>query len=226
MSSEKMKFVGGALCLDFVNTVDVWTEGASRTDRHPYGDTPLCEQLVDYEALVQWGQLANVLGAREAGEMIKQGQHDTTAASEVLQRAMRLRRSLYRLFKSMLHGWKPDPADLDVLHRELAIARAHERLVHHRGIFEWRFENLHDELDRILWPVTRSAAELLCSADLTRLRQCRSAQCGWLFLDTTRNHSRSWCDMSDCGNLDKVRRFRQKQPSAARARAPRSSIAG
>jgi predicted RNA-binding Zn ribbon-like protein len=213
-----MKFVGGTLCLDFVNTVDVWTNGDSGTDRHPYGDTPLREQLVDYEALAQWGQLAQVLGAREGRQLIGQGQLDSVAASGVLQRARLLRRSLYRLFKSILHGWKPDPADLDVLNGELAIARAHERLVHHRGGFEWRFEVLPNELDRILWPVASSAAELLCSAELAKLRQCRSTQCGWLFLDTTRNHSRSWCDMSDCGNLNKVRRFRQKQPSTGATR--------
>lgn len=221
-----MKFVGGALCLDFVDTVDVWTAGAGRPDHHPYGDTPLRDQLVDYEALARWGRLAKVLDAREAGQLSKQAQHDATEASAVLERALRLRRSLYRLFKSMLHGWKPDAADLDVLHRELAIARAHERLVHHRGGFAWSFEDLPDALDRILWPVARSAAELLCSAELAKLRQCRSEECGWLFLDTTRNHSRSWCDMNDCGNLDKVRRFRQRQLGSASSGARGRRAAG
>lgn len=208
-----MKFVGGELCLDFVNTVDVWT--ASGSDCHPYGDMPLRDKLVDYEALARWGRLAEVLGARKAGQLLKHAQTDEAEAAAVLQRALVLRHALYRLFKSALHRWTPDAADLDVLHRELALARSHERLVYHRGGYTCRFEELPEALDRILWPTARSAAELLCSTELAKLRQCRSEECGWLFLDTTRNHSRSWCDMEDCGNLDKVRRFRQRQLSAA-----------
>jgi predicted RNA-binding Zn ribbon-like protein len=44
-----------------------------------------------------------------------------------------------------------------------------------------------------------------------RVRQCGGENCGWLFLDTSRNRSRQWCDMRDCGNLAKVRRFRQRR---------------
>ena len=67
-----------------------------------------------------------------------------------------------------------------------------------------------DVLDRMLWPVVRSSAELLVEGDLTRVRQCHGEQCGWLFVDMTKNRSRRWCDMGDCGNLAKVRRFRSR----------------
>jgi predicted RNA-binding Zn ribbon-like protein len=60
--------------------------------------------------------------------------------------------------------------------------------------------------------VARAAALLLTDPGrLSRLRQCGGATCGWLFLDETRNHSRRWCTIKDCGNLAKVRRHRAKQ---------------
>jgi predicted RNA-binding Zn ribbon-like protein len=63
----------------------------------------------------------------------------------------------------------------------------------------------------MLWPVLRSAAELLTSDRMDRVRLCSAEDCDWLFLDSSRNRSRRWCDMAVCGNRSKVRRFRQTQ---------------
>ncbi len=51
----------------------------------------------------------------------------------------------------------------------------------------------------MLHAIARSAAELLISPELGRVRQCADTidGCGWLFLDTTRNRSRRWYDMRD-----------------------------
>jgi len=60
-----------------------------------------------------------------------------------------------------------------------------------------------------LWPVVKSAVDLLVSGE-ARLRACASDTCGWLFIDESKNRSRRWCSMRDCGNRAKVRRFRAK----------------
>ncbi|MFG1928500.1 CGNR zinc finger domain-containing protein [Cryptosporangium sp. NPDC048952] len=39
-----------------------------------------------------------------------------------------------------------------------------------------------------------------------RLEACRALDCGWLFLDNSRNASRRWCEMDDCGNRARGRR--------------------
>jgi predicted RNA-binding Zn ribbon-like protein len=52
---------------------------------------------------------------------------------------------------------------------------------------------------------------LLTSDALARVRLCADTSCAWLFLDTTRNRTRRWCDMKECGNRNKVRRFREAQ---------------
>jgi predicted RNA-binding Zn ribbon-like protein len=65
----------------------------------------------------------------------------------------------------------------------------------------------------MLWPVARSAADLLTSQEQSRVRECAASDCGWLFLDLSRNRSRRWCDMETCGNRTKARRHyaRSKQ---------------
>lgn len=49
-----------------------------------------------------------------------------------------------------------------------------------------------------------SALSLLSSDTMSRLRICPN--CGWLFIDRSRNGSRMWCDMAVCGNRQKARR--------------------
>ena len=205
-----MKFVGGSLCLDFVNTVDVWSATGGRAQLRNYGDTPLREKLVDYNALVRWSQLAGVISLSDANQLIEYSASHALDANATLGRAIRLRRALYRILKSLLQHWEPEGGDIDVLQRELTLARKHERLVQRDGAFVWTWVKTPDLLDQMLWPIALSAGDLLTSADLSRLRQCKSDECGWIFLDSSRNRSRHWCDMNDCGNLDKVRRFRQR----------------
>jgi predicted RNA-binding Zn ribbon-like protein len=64
-----------------------------------------------------------------------------------------------------------------------------------------------DELDRMLWPVARSAADTLTSGDLKRVRRCARQGCDWLFVDTSKNRSRRWCSMSMCGSRVKAGRY-------------------
>jgi predicted RNA-binding Zn ribbon-like protein len=152
---------------------------------------------------------------RRAGVLARTAGREGRPAAGVLARGIRLREALYRIFKGTLEGRRPRGADADVLRKELSIARAHQRLDIHTRRFVWTFPEPPDALDRILWPVALSAAELLSSGDLAKLRQCSGGDCGWIFLDTSRNHRRQWCDMRDCGNRAKVNRFRQKQRGLA-----------
>ena len=70
----------------------------------------------------------------------------------------------------------------------------------------WGWRNFGAELESVLWPVAKSAADLLVSHKLERVSTCQGETCGWLFLDMSKNHSRRWCSMSDCGNTAKARR--------------------
>ena len=111
----------------------------------------------------------------------------------------------------MLTRQAPRSVDLDVVNDELQRARYHERLTPGPDGFTWEWVSPAAALDRMLWSIARSGAEYLTAGDLSRLRECGGEECGWLFEDTSKNRSRQWCHMQDCGNLEKVRRFRARQ---------------
>ena len=68
-----------------------------------------------------------------------------------------------------------------------------------------------DALDYPLWPIARSAADLLVSADVALVHECASDVCSWLFVDRSPGRRRRWCDMKVCGNRAKARRFYQRR---------------
>lgn len=56
------------------------------------------------------------------------------------------------------------------------------------------------------------AVELLqCLGAWPRLKACTDEGCQWAFFDTTRNRSRTWCSMDECGNREKTRRYRERK---------------
>jgi len=208
-----VKFIGGLPCLDFVNTVAGRVASGDRG--RDYADFVIRDKIAAYHDLLAWSLLAGSVDRPRAIALARLAARDTQAAAGVLSRALNLRESLYRIFKCAVEGWPPPPPDADILRRELSVARAHQRLTPHQGAFVWTFLERPAALDRILWPVVLSAAELLTAGDLRNVAQCGGEDCGWLFLDTSRNHRRQWCDMQDCGNRAKVKRFRARQPKHA-----------
>ena len=78
-------------------------------------------------------------------------------------------------------------------------------------MFEWTWVLDANDLDRVLWPIVRSAADLLTSGDLRKVRQCARESCDWLFVDASKNHSRRWCSMNMCGSRVKARRYYQRK---------------
>ena len=195
-----VKLIGGATCLDFVNTVGGWVRAPGRSRVKEYNDTVLREKLPSAGDLVTWGRLAGVISGRD--------RLSVENPDAVLARALSLRSALYRIFKATLEGWRPGSKDVAILNEELSVATAHQRLTYESRGFTWVWDIRPNAAERVLWVVSRSAAELLTSSVLAGLRQCPGDRCGWLFLDASRNHSRQWCDMRDCGNRAKVRRFR------------------
>ena len=213
---KKFRLLGGHPSLDFANTVSGWGSNATRRGARDYRDAITVDKLSGYDDLVGWSLHSGLIGEKEAGRLLRLAEGRPGAAQAAYQRAVKLRQSIYRLFRSVVEGWQPDPADVEKLNEELRIAGRHEELARTRDGFDWKWRDGGASLDCMLWQLARSAAALLTSGDLSRLRQCGGERCGWLFLDTSRNRSRQWCDMKDCGNLAKVRRFRQRQRSAAR----------
>ncbi|HYO49567.1 MAG TPA: ABATE domain-containing protein [Chloroflexia bacterium] len=191
-------FSGGELCLDFANTVS----------SHP--DVQMQEHVTSYSRLVSWGKQAGILTEREEARLVDEAERRPEEASAVLRRAIALREAIYHIFSAVVKGEQASQLDVDVLNEELANGLSHARLTQRGDGFEWGWEAGEDALDRVLWVVARSAANLLTSDKLQRVTECASERCGWLFMDLSRNHSRRWCDMNECGNRAKARRHYER----------------
>jgi predicted RNA-binding Zn ribbon-like protein len=136
---------------------------------------------------------------------------DPAIADGVLTRAKRLRASMRNIFFKLADGKQPTERDLGVLNFDLAASLSHARVwpTGADGGFAWGWAGRN--LDAPIWPITRSAADLLTSeTERGLVRECGADDCRWLFLDTTKNRSRQWCSMQSCGNRQKARRHYQR----------------
>ena len=140
-------------------------------------------------------------------------------AAGVLQQAIELREAIYRIFVAVAHQVEVsiDSADLDRFNRALSRVLTQARIVPAANGFIWTWNGSEEALDQVLWPVARSAMDLLTSADLGRVRECACESCGWLFLDTSKNRSRRWCSMEACGNRTKARRHYARRRATDKA---------
>jgi predicted RNA-binding Zn ribbon-like protein len=127
-----------------------------------------------------------------------------------------MRETIHRIFSAQAAGEAPSPPDLGSLNRALPRALSKLRVEIDPSGCCWIWAPREDALDSPLWPVLRSAADLLTSADAERVRECASETCRWLFLDRSRPGNRRWCDMKTCGNRAKARRhYRRRKTRAA-----------
>ena len=204
------KLVGGRVCLDFINTVSGRLPNRDAAGRN-YADVIRNEWVAGFGDLVRWGRVAGLVSPAEAAALVRSARGAPAKAARVVARARAVREALYRLFVAVTHRWRPEAADVEVLNRELSRARTRERLRPGARGFGCTWEADPAALDRVLWPVVRSAAELLLSDELARVRRCDGADCRWLYFDTSRSRNRRWCDMADCGNVAKARRYRLRQ---------------
>jgi predicted RNA-binding Zn ribbon-like protein len=191
------ELTGGVLCLDFANTVDNRPDPERRRDL-----------LTKYPDLISWGRQTEAIAAKEATVLLRASRRRPRLGAEALTRATALREVIYRVFSVMASAEPPPSSDLKSLSDAAVDAASHRRLVPHAGGFIWEWHaSAGEALDRLLWPIARSAEELLISDRFRSVRECAADTCGWLFLDTSRSQSRRWCDMRVCGNRAKARRF-------------------
>ena len=200
----ELDLLGGRVSLDFANTVDWHASDDPIEYLHTYGD------------LVAWSLHAGVLAGPEAESLLAEAARRPGEAAAALLRAVQLREVIYRIFSALARDRALQQSDLAAFNAELSAALAHSAITLADEGFAWIWEGDEGALDRLLWPVVRDAVDLMTSAELSRVGQCADDQCGWLFLDLSRNRSRRWCSMKDCGNRAKARRHYRRLRRARR----------
>jgi len=196
---ETAPWIGGDLCLDFANTAN------SRTR------APINDRLDTYQDLVRWAHLASTVDDTVAAELLQLAEAEPAAAAKVLSRAKALREVIYRVFSARADGRAADPSDLGALSSAAAEAASHRTLVPVELRFEYAWTGEPVRLERAWWPIAEAAIALATSDRVTRVKACATAHCNALFIDASRNQTRRWCRMGECGNRAKQRRYHTRR---------------
>jgi len=182
--------VAGARAVDFANTVEWRGDPETREDR-----------LTGYGEFLLWAEATGLVDASTHRRLAAEASRRPAAARKVVREAIALREAM----AAVLAGGKS--RTLDVLNAALSATRFSYRL-------EPAKEGLRavpkSDVDSLRAPLARLAhdiVEFLASDRLARVGHCADHRCGWFFVDTSRNHSRLWCDMAACGNNAKARAF-------------------
>jgi predicted RNA-binding Zn ribbon-like protein len=185
-------------CLDYANT-RMWRGTA----------TPV-EVLDTLPALLDW--IAGPAGLSEGtvASLRAWADADPARAGALLAEAVALRELVYRVLAAVGAGARVAEADLAALNKAVAEAPPRARLARLSGGYGWEADPVAPTAPALLAPVLWSVADLLVQAARHRLRQCANPECGWLFIDASKNGTRRWCDMTACGNRAKARRHYER----------------
>lgn len=196
--SWQFDLCGDHLALDFANTV---------SDR----DTDAAvERIGSYGDLLSFARQTGIVSASRCNALSRRARRDPAAAEATLGGALRLREALYGLFAAVAREVPPAIEDLAVLNGELPRLRLGADLA-----LGW--DDSPERLDAFLGAIVQAAVELASRAEQrSRVRLCEAPDCVWLFYDTSRNRSRRWCDMRQCGNRMKARRHYARERGGGR----------
>lgn len=188
------KFVGNWPCLDFVNTKNWATNEA------------VYERFRTYADFVWWNHASGYLSDGLTQQLLDTASLQPDKAADLFHQGLSLRETIYQVFESIATEKPLIAVDLTVLNNNIQQNLAQSSLSPMKKSFTWQWAGSPLALERVFWPIIWSAAELLTSDKLERVGKCAALACGWLFLDTSRNGRRRWCEMQHCGNLAKARR--------------------
>ncbi|MEX0284716.1 MAG: CGNR zinc finger domain-containing protein [Paracoccaceae bacterium] len=189
-SDTPVRPVGGRLVLDFLNTAD-WSEACEVID----------EKLTYPSDVTKWTDALGISRAVTDGRA-----HD-------LDTLRHLRTELRDIFLSVVKGSAPEPSSVHRVNDLLKSMTNRAELI--------RFSKqpwLVIESQLIDAILTSAKAVLIDPREISRVRMCSGPDCGWMYLDESRNQSRKWCMMQTCGNRAKARRFYANKTSESWAK--------
>ncbi|WP_428407235.1 CGNR zinc finger domain-containing protein [Hyphococcus sp.] len=200
--SEK-DMIGGNAALDFVNTAAYWTSGDPQ------------DRLGGPEGFGRWAEVAGLLYEDDMARLKEEIAADPKAGEDAFETAVALRAALWRIFNAVITETEVDDRDLALLDDCKVRAASYCRLARDGDGFRRRCADEAPALERALRLIVEAAEDLLLNGRLDRLHACGGENCDWIFVDTSKNGRRRWCDMATCGNDAKVKKFRGRKKKAA-----------
>lgn len=197
----EMDLVGGAACIDFVNT--------ALNDKLPV------ERLHGYSDLLILNRRLSLLDADTLAGLEQTAELDQEQAKRVLLKAREVRQAILAVFSALISD-QPEQINASMLklfnrHINEALGERGFSVQNKKLSLTWKCPR--ESLMQAVWVFSLSAYELLTTKDQRLIKQCGA--CDWFFLDETKNHRRKWCDMQTCGTNQKARRYYQRHKQAS-----------
>ena len=193
-------FVGDRLWLDFVNTDDI--ELGVRRDA-----------LRDFGTMLEWLEAVGVIDHDRRVAIMRRAEQQPAGATASLLDARRVRSALRALAE---HGAPSNDARTEAvaeINRVLGRSAGTRRLeLSSDGVYTRNFVAGGDAFAALMMPIVDDGADSLIAGELGRVRCCSDPRCRRVFLDSTKNGRRRWCDMATCGNRAKAARHRAREP--------------
>jgi predicted RNA-binding Zn ribbon-like protein len=202
-AAKPFELIAGHPALDLVNTLD---------DR--FGPDQPRELLASYDDLLRFVTQSQLLTDRQS-KKLRRNEATQAERENILSQVRDLREAIASIAYAQLDGHEPPATSIAVLEGHFKEAASHRHLAAERWQITWTWSGLGREIAAPLWLLSQAAADLLLSDQPAHLRCCSSDTCRWLFLDTSKNHTRRWCEMKTCGNRMKARRFQARQAGNA-----------
>jgi predicted RNA-binding Zn ribbon-like protein len=193
--------IGGNSALDLVNTVSGWNDEPE-------------DWVPDIAGFLVWARTSGVLNSREKNDATCLAEDSPAAGDRVLASVKELRFALWRVVDSLEHRKLTERRDLSVIDewaRRLALS---QQAIAKRDRIDFAINRDVSALEVPGLRVTTAALSLLKELPSGRIKTCPGTNCGWKFVDQSKNQSRRWCDMGVCGNLAKARHYRARTSKA------------
>lgn len=199
---NNIKLDGGTVCFNFVNTI------------HGRFSKPFKDYLIDYAAFLKWAYRVKILNAAETKKLNDYRLKNPGETEQFLLKIKKQREVLYRCFSSIARKKDIDKKLLfrinSLIPKSLCNFKYYK--IEKELLLLWDKERVHPE--KPFWAIAKSAFDILNEVNFERIKEC--SECGWIFLDETKNNNRKWCNMKTCGARNKARRFYERRKNSQR----------
>jgi predicted RNA-binding Zn ribbon-like protein len=201
-SIATLQLDGGCPVFDFTNTI------SNRNDPDYF------DYLTKYDDFVDWINKIKLLPKGKMDAIAAFSKSHTRKSADTLRQIIEVREVVFKLFSSLAQQQKADREIVDAFNGFFSEALSNMRVeVGRKEVATSFIVSEKTILKEPLYILVKYAFDTLSTQSFDRIKECPT--CRWLFLDTTKNGKRRWCNMQVCGSNDKARRYyhRKKESS-------------
>ena len=192
-SIKTLPLDGGCVCFDFVNTVHSRVEN----DRHDY--------INSYLEFIEWMGKLRLLPSERLTKLKKIAKNKNRSAEKAIEEIRQKRELLYNFFSPVIKNKTPDRTSISNFNKGLSSSLSSLVFNYSKGKLVLGWNEKEPDLYEPLNIIFKDAFDIIMNIPQNRFKECKA--CGWLFIDKSKNNSRTWCSMQTCGSIEKSKRY-------------------